>query len=76
VSCGSVPDVVLAPGATGGYVEYLQRRLWLVGHDVVVDGRFGPRTRAAVRSYQCSLGLASGDVDGVVSGELWVGLFG
>jgi len=41
----------------------LQRRLNAVGAALAVDGRFGPKTLAAVKKYQRSKGLA---VDGIV----------
>jgi peptidoglycan hydrolase-like protein with peptidoglycan-binding domain len=41
----------------------LQRRLNALGASLAVDGRFGPKTKAAVKKYQRSKGL---QVDGVV----------
>jgi hypothetical protein len=53
----------LSQGDSGPRVRRLQRALASLGHDVTVDGVFGPGTTAAVRSFQEEAGL---DVDGVV----------
>lgn len=56
-------------GSRGPHVLDLQQRLRNAGHDPgPVDGLFGPRTEAAVQSYQRSRGLA---VDGVVGRQTW-----
>ncbi len=49
-------------GATGAAVKELQELLNANGADLVVDGQFGPKTEAAVRTYQEQKGLS---VDGV-----------
>lgn len=50
-------------GSTGGAVRYLQTVL-----QVTADGRFGPRTEVAVRSFQTWFGLG---VDGIVGRNTW-----
>jgi hypothetical protein len=55
---------MLRQGSTGSAVEELQTFLAAQGYDVgAIDGRFGPRTAAAVRQFQKDQGL---QVDGVV----------
>lgn len=57
------PLVTLRVGATGDAVRRLQDALL-----VVVDGKFGPGTKAAVVAFQASHGLAP---DGVVGPATW-----
>ncbi len=57
-------DVVLAPGARGGTVRFLQRALG----GLAVDGVYGPLTRRAVAALQVAEGVA---VTGVVTPEVW-----
>lgn len=60
---------VLSEGSAGPDVVDLQERLAALGLDPgAIDGRFGPRTTAAVRELQASTGLAP---DGVVGPETW-----
>jgi peptidoglycan hydrolase-like protein with peptidoglycan-binding domain len=49
-------------------VQTLQYLLRAHGHQIAVDGIFGPRTDAAVRDLQRSNGLA---VDGIVGNQTW-----
>ena len=52
----------------GHPVETLQYLLRHHGHDLVVDGDFGPDTEAAVHAFQTSEGLT---VDGIVGPQTW-----
>jgi peptidoglycan hydrolase-like protein with peptidoglycan-binding domain len=62
---------VLRVGAENHPVRTLQYLLRARREEVAVDGRFGPRTQAAVRSFQASRGLR---VDGVVGEQTWQAL--
>lgn len=68
-SSGATPTLRL--GAKGASVEKLQTALRGKGYGVSVDGDFGPRTLAAVKSFQQSHGLAA---DGVVGPNTWKAL--
>jgi peptidoglycan hydrolase-like protein with peptidoglycan-binding domain len=76
VAPAASPHPRLSPGATGAAVEELQRRLndWIANSrptgvaQLAVDGIFGPRTAATVRTFQQMNGLA---VDGIVGPETW-----
>ncbi|HSM01516.1 MAG TPA: peptidoglycan-binding protein [Acidimicrobiia bacterium] len=55
---------ILSRGARGGDVVELQSLLKVTGHDPgIPDGYFGPKTEAAVRSFQQARGVA---IDGLV----------
>jgi peptidoglycan hydrolase-like protein with peptidoglycan-binding domain len=54
---------VLQKGSEGPDVRYVQRRLRALGHEVPIDGKFGPATEQAVRAMQTAFGY---DVDGIV----------
>jgi len=54
---------LIKQGDTGYAVRVLQQRLKAAGHDLAVDGDFGPATDAAVRDFQRDRGLI---VDGIV----------
>lgn len=56
----------LRRGATGTLVEEIQAKLGVVGPDV-----FGPKTEAAVRTFQRSRGLVP---DGIVGPKTWIAL--
>ncbi|ACQ80368.1 SCP-like extracellular [Beutenbergia cavernae DSM 12333] len=58
----TLPPGWLGIGASGPDVERLQADLAALGHDVAVDGAYGPRTSAGVSAFQQQAGLA---VDGV-----------
>lgn len=57
---------VLSLGDEGPEVEAVQRRL-----GVAADGKFGPKTRAAVQAFQTAAGLQA---DGVVGPLTWAAL--
>ena len=65
---------VLGRGSTGDAVRSLQQRLaeiaksWEVDSPGQVDGDFGPRTEASVRSFQRFAAVA---IDGVVGDHTW-----
>jgi len=63
---------VLSQGSNSDWprstVRSLQYLINAYGADLVVDGIFGPRTDAAVRSYQRTHGLV---VDGIVGPKTW-----
>ena len=59
-------DGTLREGARGEAVKALQRSLVDRGHDLKVDGIFGPDTTRAVNAFQSARGLK---VDGVVGAE-------
>ena len=63
-------DPTLRNGSKGVAVRGLQRMLMNRGYDVAseIDGRFGPKTEAAVKAYQSDHGL---DVDGIVGPKTW-----
>ena len=58
----------LQAGSRGPAVARLQQLLRGKGYRLEVDGIFGPRTRAAVLSYQRRHGL---EVDGIVGPQTW-----
>lgn len=62
-SAQEVPAGWLGLGSSGQEVATLQQALASHGYDVVVDGDFGPNTRAAVLAFQTDSGLRA---DGLV----------
>jgi peptidoglycan hydrolase-like protein with peptidoglycan-binding domain len=59
----------LRQGEQGSAVADMQRRLTDRGYDLGdVDGKFGPKTRSAVRAFQSDQGLK---VDGIVGKNTW-----
>ena len=52
--CGEDPQPTrnILPDSTGDRVTQLQIALVALGYDLDVDGRYGPRTQAAVRDFQ------------------------
>jgi peptidoglycan hydrolase-like protein with peptidoglycan-binding domain len=62
-------EPVLKKGAKGLPVRRLQKRMQLAGFEIPeVNGRFGPKTEAAVKTLQKQAGLT---VDGVVGPKTW-----
>lgn len=63
VAYGALGDRLLGNGAKGPEVTELQKRLSQLGYVVgPIDGKFGPKTQAAVRRFQKERGLK---VDGI-----------
>lgn len=62
-----VAEFVMGPtlrrGSRGAGVATLQRALVALGHDLAVDGSFGPNTERTVRAFQGRAGLV---IDGIV----------
>lgn len=58
-------------GMKGDIVRKIQEHLNKHGASLVVDGKFGPRTKSAVENFQSSKGLK---VDGVVGPKTWAEL--
>ena len=53
----------LKPGSAGTAVNYLQRRLNVLGYQLPVDGKFGPQTEQTVKKLQAAFNY---DIDGIV----------
>ncbi|MBR4109114.1 MAG: N-acetylmuramoyl-L-alanine amidase [Oscillospiraceae bacterium] len=67
---------MLGKGSKGNQVKALQRMLYAMGYDLganPIDGDFGTKTDAAVRSYQTDQGLTA---DGIVGEKTWASLLG
>jgi peptidoglycan hydrolase-like protein with peptidoglycan-binding domain len=62
------PWPVVRRGDTEHPVRTLQHLLRAHGHNIAVDGIFGPRTEAAVRAVQSGAGIG---VDGIVGPQTW-----
>lgn len=68
------PGVVLQSGSSGNSVATMQRMLNVIGvffpsiTALTIDGKFGPATTSAVRTYQSLFGLA---VDGKIGPATW-----
>lgn len=63
------PWPVVSSGSNGHPIRTLQHLLRAHGQSVAVDGEFGPKTVAAVKTFQTSHGLAA---DGIVGPLTWV----
>ena len=62
-------EPLLKNGSKGLPVRRLQNRLKLAGFEIPeVNGRFGPKTEAAVKTLQKQAGL---EVDGIVGPKTW-----
>jgi peptidoglycan hydrolase-like protein with peptidoglycan-binding domain len=60
---------LLKLGSSGPAVSSLQTTLAMMGYDTGgVDGKFGPKTDAAVRRFQTAAGLTA---DGIVGPNTW-----
>lgn len=59
----AAPDGMLRQGSKGSRVRELQALLVRAGHQVKVDGDFGPATKKAVKAFQKAHGIG---VDGIV----------
>ena len=65
-------EPLLKKGATGEVVKQLQRALKDLGFDPgAVDGKFGTKTEAAVKSFQGAHDIA---VDGIVGDITWLNI--
>ena len=62
---------VVQIGHHGHPVETLQFLLRARGHQLTVDGVFGPLTAAAAKAFQTSKGLTS---DGIINPQTWIAL--
>jgi peptidoglycan hydrolase-like protein with peptidoglycan-binding domain len=60
-----------APGSTGAGVYALQYLLLAEGYTLDVDGKFGPKTEAAVKEFQTAKGILA---DGSVGPQTWATL--
>jgi len=65
------PWPVIAIGVNGHPVKTLQYLLRARGHNVAVDGDFGPQTDGAVKAFQTSKGLTA---NGSVNPQTWTAL--
>ncbi len=72
-SASSSSSPVLRQGARGTAVKEMQNLLRKKGYNIAADGVFGPKTLAAVRSFQSARHLA---VDGIVGPKTWAALRG
>jgi len=62
------PWPVVTIGLNGHPIKTLQYLLKARGHNVAVDGDFGPQTDAAVKAFQTSKGLSA---NGTVNAQTW-----
>ena len=62
------PWPVVQKGNQGHPIRTLQFLLRARGHNLTVDGMFGPATEAAVKAFQTSKGMTA---DGILSAQTW-----
>ena len=62
------PWPVVQNGSQGHPIRTLQLLLRAHGHNLTVDGMFGPATEAAVKAFQTSKGMTA---DGKMSAQTW-----
>ena len=62
------PWPVVQNGKQGHPIRTLQCLLRARGHNLTVDGIFGPATEAAVKAFQTSKGMTA---DGIMSAQTW-----
>jgi peptidoglycan hydrolase-like protein with peptidoglycan-binding domain len=62
------PWPVVTIGLNGHPIKTLQHLLGARGHNIAVDGDFGPQTNAAVKAFQASKGLSA---NGTVDAQTW-----
>jgi peptidoglycan hydrolase-like protein with peptidoglycan-binding domain len=65
------PWPVVQNGNQGHPIRALQFLLRARGHNLAVDGMFGPATEAAVKAFQTGKGMT---VDGIVTPQTWSAL--
>lgn len=66
------PGISMRQGHTGATVKSAQQKLQTLVPALQADGKYGPRTEAAVRAYQGINDLA---VDGVLGSKTWASLY-
>ena len=62
------PWPVVQNGSQGHPIRTLQLLLRAQGHNLSVDGMFGPATKAAVKAFQTNKGMTA---DGIMSAQTW-----
>src|SRR3954447_16977867 len=62
------PWPVVQNGSQGHPILTLQFLLCAHGHNLTVDGTFGPATEAAVKAFQTSKGMTA---DAIMSAQTW-----
>ena len=63
----------MCKGATGAYIYIMQAALCIAGKTVLIDGKFGTKTEAALKEYQAVRGI---NVTGTCGSETWAALLG